>query len=64
LIEVSENTKAALAKKKAAGIKLGTPGKNQEQIRRLKDGGMSNYAIAKAMGISASTVAKYVIGII
>jgi DNA invertase Pin-like site-specific DNA recombinase len=62
LIKISENTKAALAKKKAAGVKLGTPGKSQaqiEQIRRLKSGGLSNYAIGKAMGISASTVAKY-----
>jgi DNA invertase Pin-like site-specific DNA recombinase len=65
LIKISENTKAALAKKRAAGVKLGTPSKNQEQIeqiRRLKGGGMSNYAIGKAMGISASTVAKYVAG--
>jgi DNA invertase Pin-like site-specific DNA recombinase len=64
LIKISENTKAALAKKKAAGQKLGTPGKSQEQIeqiRRLKGGGMSNYAIGKTMGISASTVAKYLI---
>jgi DNA invertase Pin-like site-specific DNA recombinase len=63
LIKISENTKAALAKKKAAGQKLGTPSKTQaeiEQIRRLKDGGMSNYAIGKAMNISASTVSKYV----
>jgi DNA invertase Pin-like site-specific DNA recombinase len=63
LIKISENTKAALAKKKAAGIKLGTPGKSQaqiEQIRRLKGGGMSNYTIAKSMGMSASTVAKYI----
>jgi DNA invertase Pin-like site-specific DNA recombinase len=63
LIKISENTKAALAKKKAAGVKLGTPGKSQEQIeqiRRLKGGGMSNYAIGKALKISASTVAKYV----
>jgi DNA invertase Pin-like site-specific DNA recombinase len=62
LIKISENTKAALAKKKAAGVKLGTPGKSQEQIaqiRRLKVEGMSNYAIGKSMGISASTVAKY-----
>jgi DNA invertase Pin-like site-specific DNA recombinase len=62
LIKISENTKAALAKKKAAGVKLGTPSKSQEQIaqiRRLKSGGMSNYAIGKSMGISASTVAKY-----
>jgi DNA invertase Pin-like site-specific DNA recombinase len=64
LLKISENTKAALAKKKAAGVKLGTPGKSQaqiEQIRRLKDGGMSNYAISKTMGISASTVAKYLV---
>jgi DNA invertase Pin-like site-specific DNA recombinase len=61
LLKISENTKAALAQKKAAGIKLGTPGKNYEQIRRLKSESMSNYAIAKAMGISASTVAKYII---
>jgi DNA invertase Pin-like site-specific DNA recombinase len=65
LIKISENTKAALAKKKAAGVKLGTPSKNQEQIeqiRRLKGGGMSNYAIGKVMKMSASTVAKYVAG--
>ncbi|MGI4760524.1 MAG: recombinase family protein [Janthinobacterium lividum] len=63
LIKISENTKAALAKKKAAGVKLGTPGKSQEQIeqiRRLKGSGMSNYAIGKALNMSASTVAKYV----
>ena len=63
LLKISENTKAALAKKKAAGVKLGTPSKSQEQIeqiRRLKGGGMSNYAIGKALKISASTVAKYV----
>ena len=62
LIKISENTKAALAKKKAAGVKLGTPGKSHEQIeqiRRLKREGLSNYAISKTMGISASTVAKY-----
>ena len=43
LLKISENTKAALAKKKAAGIKLGTPGKSQaqiEQIRRLEGNGM------------------------
>jgi DNA invertase Pin-like site-specific DNA recombinase len=63
LIKISENTKAALAKKKAAGIKLGSPSKSQEQIeqiRRLNGGGLSNSAISKAMGISASTVAKYI----
>lgn len=64
LLKISENTKAALAKKKAAGVKLGTPGKSAaqiEQIRRLKAEGLSNYAIGKTMGISASTVAKYLV---
>jgi DNA invertase Pin-like site-specific DNA recombinase len=45
LIKVSENTKAALAKKKAAGIKLGPPTKGMEvvdQVRRLKGTDASN----------------------
>jgi DNA invertase Pin-like site-specific DNA recombinase len=63
LIKISKNTmKAALAKKKSAGIKLDTANKSQEQIEqipRLKGGGMSNYAIGKALKMSASLVAKY-----
>jgi DNA invertase Pin-like site-specific DNA recombinase len=62
LSKLSENTKAVLAKKKAASVKLGTPRKSQvqiEQLRRLRGGGMSNYSISKPMGISASTGAKY-----
>jgi DNA invertase Pin-like site-specific DNA recombinase len=62
LIKISENTKAALAKKKAAGHKLGTPSKSQKQIkqiRRLNGEGMSNYSIGKAMSISISTIAKH-----
>lgn len=63
LIKISENTKAALAKKKAAGVKLGAPVKtpavvNQAQV--LKSEGKSNGFIARALGISPSTVAKYV----
>jgi DNA invertase Pin-like site-specific DNA recombinase len=41
LIKISENTKAALAKKKAAGVRLGAPPKSSdliEQVRRLKGG--------------------------
>jgi DNA invertase Pin-like site-specific DNA recombinase len=62
LIKISENTKAALAKKKAAGLKLGAPPKSNdliEQIRRLKGGGASNQAIARALKMSPSTVTKY-----
>ena len=62
LIKIRENTKAALAKKKAAGVKLGPPEKSREivdQVRELKATGISNGAIARAMKISPSTVAKY-----
>jgi len=64
LIKISENTKAALAKKKAAGIVLGAPTKSVEiveQVRRLKGGGASNQAIARALKMSPSTVAKYLL---
>jgi DNA invertase Pin-like site-specific DNA recombinase len=64
LIKISENTKAALAKKKAAGVQLGAPTKSAElvaQVRRLKATGASNQAIARALKISPSTVAKYLL---
>ena len=63
LIKISENTKASLAKKKAAGIRLGAPMKSAAvvaQAQSLKLEGKSNGAIARALGISPSTVAKYV----
>ena len=63
LIKISENTKAALAKKKAAGIKLGAPTTalvGVEQARALKGEGKSNGYIARTLGISPSTVAKYI----
>jgi DNA invertase Pin-like site-specific DNA recombinase len=54
---------ATVAKQaKSKGTKLGKPGLEQEQIeqiRRLKGGGMSTYAIGKALKLSATTVAKY-----
>ncbi|RZJ58220.1 MAG: recombinase family protein [Hymenobacter sp.] len=62
LIKISENTKAALAKKRAAGVQLGAPRKSAdaiEQVRRLKANGASNQAIARALKMSPSTVAKY-----
>jgi DNA invertase Pin-like site-specific DNA recombinase len=62
LLKISENTKAALAKKRAAGVQLGAPTKSAEtvgQVRRLKASGASNQAIARALQMSPSTVAKY-----
>jgi DNA invertase Pin-like site-specific DNA recombinase len=62
LIKISENTKAALAKKRAAGVQVGAPTKSVEaveQVRRLKGGGASNQAIARALKMSPSTVTKY-----
>jgi DNA invertase Pin-like site-specific DNA recombinase len=62
LIKISENTRAALAKKKAAGMQLGAPSKSAEtiaQVRQLKASGASNQAIARALKMSPSTVAKY-----
>jgi DNA invertase Pin-like site-specific DNA recombinase len=64
LIKISENTKAALAKKKAAGMVLGAPTKSAEtveQVKRLKTSGASNQAIARALKMSPSTVAKYLL---
>jgi len=62
LIKISENTKAALAKKRATGVQLGAPTKSAAviaQVHALKAGGASNQAIARALVMSPSTVAKY-----
>jgi DNA invertase Pin-like site-specific DNA recombinase len=62
-VRLSERTKAGLSRARTKGTQLGKPGKSQEaikQISRLKDEGMSNYAIGKALKMSATTVAKYV----
>ncbi len=62
LIKISENTKAALAKKKAAGVQLGAPTKGEQvinQVRQLKKNGASNQFIARTLQISPTTVAKY-----
>jgi DNA invertase Pin-like site-specific DNA recombinase len=62
-VRLSERTKAGLERARGKGTKLGKPGLDQEQIeqiRRLKGGGLSNYAIGKALKLSATTVGKYV----
>jgi DNA invertase Pin-like site-specific DNA recombinase len=62
-VRLSERTRAGIERARGNGTKLGKPGLSQEQIdqvRRLKGGGMSNYAIGKSMSLSATTVAKYI----
>jgi DNA invertase Pin-like site-specific DNA recombinase len=64
-IRLSERTKAGMARRKAEGVLIGPPTKSAaviEQIRELKKGGLSNYAISKTLRVSASTVAKYALG--
>ena len=54
-----------MARRRAEGVLIGPPTKSAaviEQIRELKQRGLSNYAISKALHMSASTVAKYVLG--
>jgi DNA invertase Pin-like site-specific DNA recombinase len=63
-VRLSERTRVGIERARGRGIKLGKPGLGQEQIdqvRRLKEGGMSNYAIGKSMGLSPTTVAKYIV---
>jgi DNA invertase Pin-like site-specific DNA recombinase len=63
-VRLSERTKAGLARTVAKGTKLGAPAIEQkvvEQVKALKATGMSNQAISKAMVISPSTVAKYLL---
>lgn len=60
-VRLSERTRAGI--ERAKGKQFGKPGLGQEQIdqvRRLKGGGLSDYAIGKAMKLSATTVARYV----
>lgn len=62
-IWLSERTKVGMARRAAQGQKMGPPAKAPAvvgQVRRLKAEGKSNYVISKALGMSASTVAKYV----
>jgi DNA invertase Pin-like site-specific DNA recombinase len=62
-VRLSERTRAGIERARGKGTQLGKPGFSQEQIdqiRRLKGGGLSNYAISKAMSISKTMVAKYI----
>jgi DNA invertase Pin-like site-specific DNA recombinase len=62
---LSERTKAGMARRWAEGVLIGPPTKSAAiiaQIQELKKSGLSNYAISKALRVSASTVAKYLVG--
>ncbi|OGX92215.1 recombinase family protein [Hymenobacter coccineus] len=63
-IRLSERTKAGMAPRRAEGVRMGPPAKSAAviaQLQELKKGGLSNYAISKRLGLSASTVAKYLV---
>lgn len=62
-IKIGERTKAGMARARANGSQIGPPSKSQDivvRIQQMKGEGNSNYAVAKALNISANTVAKYV----
>jgi DNA invertase Pin-like site-specific DNA recombinase len=64
-VRLSERTKAGMARRRSEGAQMGPPAKSAaviDQIRALKASGLSNYAISKALSLSASTVAKYAAG--
>ena len=63
-IRLSERTKAGMARRRAEGARMGPPAKSAAvvaQIRALNARGLTNYAISKALTLSASTVAKYLV---
>jgi DNA invertase Pin-like site-specific DNA recombinase len=63
-VRLSERTKAGLARVQAKGQKLGRPtaASHTDSIQQLRGEGKSDRAIGRALGISPSTVAKYVAG--
>lgn len=66
---ISRRTKEALAKKRAEGVTLGRPkGRKSDvvklsgrfdEIRLLKNAGVPNAQIAKALGVNRNTLSKY-----
>ncbi|OWP62869.1 resolvase [Hymenobacter amundsenii] len=63
-VRLGERTKAGLAKAVAKGKVLGRPGVDAgvvAHVKRLKAAGSSNRAIATALELSPSTVAKYLV---
>ena len=68
---ISERTKSSLANIKASGKKLGRPfkaetkklklSKNQKQIQKLLDQGISKSKIAKIFGVQRATLRRYML---
>ncbi len=61
-IQISDRTKAGMARAKAKGIKVGRPKigiEVRQKIAQRAAKGETAYAIAKALGIDRHTVAKY-----
>ncbi|MDF7810520.1 recombinase family protein [Hymenobacter sp. YC55] len=61
-VRLGERTKAGLVRARAKGKVIGRPTVDAEkvaQVKRLKATGISDRAIATALGMSPSTVAKY-----
>jgi DNA invertase Pin-like site-specific DNA recombinase len=59
---ISERTRAGMARAKAQGKHIGRPALDPELQRKIAkqlEAGLSAYAVAKQLGITAHTVAKY-----
>ncbi len=60
--KISENTKSALARKKAQGVKLGQPSKFEryrDDLVRMMGEGVAKKEMARRTGLSVQTVRKY-----
>ncbi len=60
--KISENTKSALARKKAQGVKLGQPSKFEryrDDLVQMMGQGVAKKEMARRTGLSVQTVRKY-----
>ena len=60
--KISENTKSALARKKAQGMKLGQPSKfdrHRDDLVQMMEKGVAKKEMARRTGLSIQTIRKY-----